>query len=133
MGQPVKLSDALVLDARLAGESAERSLASQIEFWAQLGRSIELVLRLDDVLRLKHRGGARPLSECLRSVNTKEGRRRLARSLAAQPFPHFEPAADRPGFLVRVDQDGTRTIGRFVNRKLNEAASRQLSEVVRRP
>ena len=38
MSQPVKLSDALVLDARLAGEAVERSIAGQVEFWARLGR-----------------------------------------------------------------------------------------------
>jgi hypothetical protein len=31
MGQPVKLSDALVLDARLAGELTERSISGQID------------------------------------------------------------------------------------------------------
>jgi hypothetical protein len=36
MSQPVKLSDDLVLDARLVGELLERSIAGQIEFWAQL-------------------------------------------------------------------------------------------------
>ena len=41
MSQPVKLSDELVLDARLTSKAAERSIAGQIEFWAQLGRAIE--------------------------------------------------------------------------------------------
>ena len=43
LSQPVKLSDALVLDARLAGEAVERSIAGQVEFWAAiraLGRAI---------------------------------------------------------------------------------------------
>jgi len=37
MSQPVKLSDALVLETRLAGEIVERSIAGQVEFWARLG------------------------------------------------------------------------------------------------
>jgi len=41
MSQPVKISDELILDARLTAEIAERSIAGQIEFWAQLGRAIE--------------------------------------------------------------------------------------------
>ena len=45
MSQPVKVSDSLVLDARLTGEVAERSIAGQIEFWARLGRAIEPLLR----------------------------------------------------------------------------------------
>ena len=72
MGQPVKLSEALVLDARLAGEITERSIASQIEFWARLGRAIEVVLRTDDILRLKQRGGcALSPNAWSRSVRTK--------------------------------------------------------------
>jgi ParD-like antitoxin of type II bacterial toxin-antitoxin system len=41
MSQPVKLSDALVLDARLAGEAMERSIARRVGFWARLGRAVE--------------------------------------------------------------------------------------------
>jgi len=116
MGQPVKLSDALVLDARLVGETTERSIASQIEFWARIGRAVESVMRTDSLLRLKQRGEAAPLSECLRSVDSKAGRARLKAHLASGPFPHFEPAAGRPGFVVQIDSKGSRTVGRFVNR-----------------
>jgi len=117
MGQPVKLSESLVLDARLVGEASERSIASQIEFWARLGRAVESVLRTEDALRLKSRGEAVPLSACLTAVDSPGGRERVQAHLASRPFPHFEPAADRPGLLVRIDEDGTRTIGRFVNRQ----------------
>ena len=124
MGQPVKLSDTLVLDARLASEITERSIASQIEFWARIGRATELALRAAEVLRLKQRGEERPLSQCLESVDTDQGRRRLAAHLASRPYPHFEPAPSRPGFLVKIDEDGTRRVGRFVNREFKPAKSR---------
>jgi len=117
VGQPVKLSEELVLDARLAGETAERSIAGQIEFWARIGRAVELQLHTDKVLRLKRQGEARPLSELLSSVGTRAGRKRLAAYLAKQPFPHFEAAAGRRGLVVKIDKDGRRTVGRFVNRE----------------
>lgn len=79
MSQPVKLSDELVLDARLAAESFERSIGGQIEFWAQLGRAVDTLL-------------------------------------------HYEPTSEVPGTLVRIDADGKRTIGRFVNRKFEPSA-----------
>ena len=123
MGQPVKLSEALVLDARLTGEVAERSIAGQIEFWAGLGRAVESLLRADRALALKKHGDARPLSACLKSVNNRAGRARLAAHLAARPYPHFEPA-EIPGLLVKIDADGTRTTGRFVNREFRPAKSR---------
>ena len=124
MGQPVKLSDALVLDARVVGKTTERSIAGQIEFWARIGRAVESVLRTESVLRLKQRGEAVPLSECLRSVDTREGRARVMAVLETRPYPHFEPAPDRPGFLVRLDEGGKRTVGRFVNREFKPATRR---------
>lgn len=124
MGQPVKLSDALVLDARVVGKTTERSIAGQIEFWARIGRGVESVLRTESVLRLKQRGEAAPLSDCLRSVDTREGRARVKAVLEARPYPHFEPAPGRPGFLVRIEEGGKRTLGRFVNRTFRPASRR---------
>src|SRR6266849_6245149 len=115
MSQPVKVSDALVLDARLMGEVSQRSIAGQIEFWARLGRAIEALLRGDQMLALCKAGKAKPLSACLESIDSSEGRHRLAMHLKSLPYPHYEPAPG--GLLVRIEANGTRTTGRFVNRK----------------
>lgn len=112
----MKVSDKLLLDARFAGEAAERSIAGQIEYWARLGRAVELHLRAAEALRLKRTGEARPLSELLADVRTAAGRKRLASYLRTRPFPHFEGAPGRRGLVVKIDRDGTRTVGRFVNR-----------------
>lgn len=117
MSQPVKLSDALVLDARLAGQTVERSIAGQVEFWARIGRAIEPLLQGAQVLALCRKAGVQPLSACLRSVDSPTGRRRLATYLHEQPYPHYEPHAQHSGLLVRVTADGKRTVGRFVNRQ----------------
>jgi hypothetical protein len=117
MPQPVKLSDALVLDARLAGETVQRSIAGQVEFWARLGRSVDLLLEGQHALALCRTATARPLSACLESVDTPAGRRRLADLLESGPFPHYQPHPDCPGLLIRIDADRTRTAGRFVNRQ----------------
>ena len=117
MSQPVKLSDSLVLDARLTAEVAQRSIAGQIEFWAGLGRAVEGLLRGREVFALRKTHAVRPLSECLESVNSPEGRQRVVDYLNSQPFPHYEAAPGHPGLLVRIDVDGTRTVGRFVNRR----------------
>lgn len=116
MSQPVKLSDALVLDARLTGESAERSIAAQIEFWARLGRAIEPLLRGDTALALRRSGDVQPLSECVRTVDSPVGRKRVFEHLNARPYPHYEPAA-LPGLLIRIESNGKRTVGRFINRQ----------------
>src|SRR6058998_3303234 len=105
MSQPVKISDELIRDARLTAEIAERSIAGQIEFWAQLGRAIEPLLEGTRVLALRRAGAIQPLSECLGSVDSEKGRRRVREYLDARPFPHYEPAPAAPGLLVRVDED----------------------------
>lgn len=121
MGQPVKLSDALVLDARLAGETVQRSIAGQVEYWAQLGRAIEPLLQGNQAMALCRSGAAKPLSESLDSVGTIEGQDRLREHLESLPFPHYEPVPDEPGWLFRIAADGTRTKGRFVNREFKPA------------
>src|SRR5271165_1729717 len=100
MSQPVKISDKLILDARLTAEIAERSIAGQIEFWAQLGRAIEPLLEGSRALALRRAGSAVPLSECLASVDSTEGRRRVMEYLDSRPFPHYEPAPGAAGLLI---------------------------------
>jgi hypothetical protein len=117
VSQPVKLSDALVLDARLTGETVERSIAGQVEFWAKLGRSVELLLGAPQVLTLCRHAAAKPLSECLESVDSVEGRERVRVYLRQGPYPQYEADPDRAGVLIRLDADGTRTCGRFVKRQ----------------
>ena len=116
MGQPVKVSDELISEARAIAAVSERSIAGQIEFWAQLGRSLEPLLRGDRVFALRRVGAVRPLAEAIPGVDSDAGRQRVKDYLRTQPFPHYEPVAERPGFLLRTDEDGTQTIGRFRNR-----------------
>jgi hypothetical protein len=123
MSQPVKLSDELVLDARLVGKLAERSIAGQIEFWAALGRAVEPLLSGAKTLALRKSGNVQPLSVLLASADAPEGRRRVLEFLAVQPFPHYEPAVGRPGMIVRIEADGRRTVGKFVGRQFQPATS----------
>jgi hypothetical protein len=124
MSQPVKLSDALVLDARLAGEALERSIAGQVEFWARLGRAVESLLQGGQALALCRSAAARPLSACLDAVDSPAGRRRVAEYLQSQPYPHYEPAPGAPGLLVRIEADGKRKVGRFINRQFKAAKTK---------
>jgi ParD-like antitoxin of type II bacterial toxin-antitoxin system len=116
MSQPVKLSNALVLDARLTAETAERSIAGQIEFWAKLGRAVEPLLQGVQAMALSRAGAARPISECLESADSPKGRKRVAEHLKTLPYPHYEPC-ETTGLLIRTTADGKRSTGRFVNRQ----------------
>jgi hypothetical protein len=135
MSQPVKLSDALVLDARQTSAVAERSIAGQIEFWARLGRAVEPVLSGDQALALRRTGDEQPVSALIATIDTKKGRRRVADVLASQPFPHYEPAEGQPGLLVRIEENGERTVGKFMRGEFCPARAKQakLSGRKRRP
>ncbi len=95
----------------------QRSIAGQIEFWARLGRAIETLLRGDQMLALCKAGKARPLSGCLESMDSAEGRYRLADHLKSLPYPHYEAVPGSAGLLIRIEANGKRITGRFVNRK----------------
>lgn len=116
MSQPVKLSDALVLDARVTSGSAQRSIAGQIEFWAGLGRAVEVLLRSPDIRALQKAAKAMSLSKALARPGTPAGDAQVAAFIQSRPFPHYEPAPNAPGQLLRIDANGKRTVGRFVNR-----------------
>lgn len=127
MGQSVKLSDELVHDARRIAEISARSVSGQIEFWAQLGRAIEPLLDGSRTLALRRAGVVTSLSQALAAVDSDQGRTRVAEYLGSNSFPHYEPAQGTPGLLVRIDADGTRTLGRFVKRHFQAIQGRPFS------
>ena len=113
MSQPVELSDELVLDARLTAEAAERSIAGQIEFWAQLGRAVEPLLDGARVLALRRAGAVRPLSACLAEVD-----------YPTTPLRRAGPVPGRPG-RGKIDRRLTRSHCRS---PLYDAASPPLAD-----
>ncbi len=121
MSQPVRLPDELVLDARRTAKVTERSIAGQISYWAKLGQAIEPHLEGAEAISLSRASAATPLSACFEAVDSEEGLQRIHEHLNEQPFPHYEPVEDKRGFLVRIEEDGTRTLGRFVHRRFVEA------------
>lgn len=120
MGQPVKLSDELVDDARAVVPFSQRSIAGQIEFWAGLGKSIEPLLRGDRSMLLQRSGSERPLSQAIAEVDTAKGRKKVDAYLKKRPYPHYKPVPGKPNLLRRIEADGTETIGRFVDRQFVE-------------
>lgn len=127
MGMPVKLSDALVKLARTEAEAADRSITAQIEHWARLGRSVETALSHQDALALKHTGGdlhrafpgastREAVQAVLRRIATTADRSDLARALTHGRIVYqSDPKAS--GAVMRIEPDGTRTVGRIENRR----------------
>jgi hypothetical protein len=127
MGMPVKLSDALVEDARAEANATSRSITAQIEHWARLGRSMEKVLPHDDALAIKNSGGdlkaAFPdaahrerVATLLRELVDGMDRRELSRKITAgRTVYQMDPNGS--GSIERLEPDGQRTLGRMENRR----------------
>ena len=129
MPQPVKLSDALVLEARLAAESRQRSIAGQVEYWASLGRSVERLFDGRQISALQSAEPAPSIGELLEVVDTPKGRQMFQEFLSSEPYPHYRPYPGGNGLLIRAEEDGTERVGRFVNRQfvVEAPAGRKLS------
>ncbi|MGD0913391.1 MAG: hypothetical protein ABR928_15980 [Terracidiphilus sp.] len=113
----MKLSDALVLEARIAAEAQERSIAGQVEFWAKIGRSVERLFDGRQIDTLRKTAEAPTIGELLEVVDTPRGREMFQTFLESEPYPHYRAHPDQKGLLIRTEADGKETVGRFVNRR----------------
>src|SRR5262245_32095048 len=124
MGMPVKLSDDLVESARAAAANTDRSITGQIEHWAKIGRAVEIVLRHQDVQALKRSPPTSPLTgvarqaiqSALEKLATETDRRALERSLKSGRIV-YQTDPGGSALTERIEPDGTRTLGRFENRR----------------
>jgi ParD-like antitoxin of type II bacterial toxin-antitoxin system len=130
MPQPVKLSDALIGAAREAAALTHRSLASQVEHWATLGRAIDGQLtkqQTADLVRGVQEARAvygSPVSQAIaeritatiESVRSGNFGREIRESLHATSGPIYGTHPDFPGQMVRRNPDGTLTPGQLVGR-----------------
>ena len=117
MGQPVKLSDDLILAARIAAAAMQRSIAGQVEFWARIGSAVDGLLTSQQTMALGSLGNANAIVDRLDTVDSPEGRQRVKDYLASGPYPHYFAHPQRKSYLIRVEENGRRTAGRFVNRQ----------------
>jgi len=116
MGLPIKISEALALAARSEAEVFDRSIASQVEHWAQIGRAVEQVLGHDQVAALKRQAGMPEFSAAMRQASSEAGQQRALKHLRKLGGPRYSVDPNRRGGIVRIDTDGSRTRGRFVRR-----------------
>ncbi len=117
MSLPVKLSDALVLEARISAEAQERSIAGQVEYWAKIGRSVERLFDRRQIETLRKTAEAPTIGELLDVVDTPKGREMFQAFLESEPYPHYRAHPARKGLLIRTDESKVETIGHFVNRE----------------
>jgi hypothetical protein len=119
---PIKLSGALVKDARSSAKVFKRSLTGQIEHWATLGRAIESQVSGDALAQLLQQvGGTMKISSVAEAGQRRQVAAILSEFLAQSPgvadtawlqemrsrgIPLYGTTAAEPGKIVRLEPTG---------------------------
>lgn len=125
MASPMRLDAALIEAATRVAGFYKRTVPKQIEFWAELGRAVERVIGLEDVIAVTQ--GLKKITltplqsrsvdpdDVLEVLVSKRSRGVLAAEVTQASF-YYEASQTRPGFLDRVERaTGKRETGRFQN------------------
>lgn len=119
---PVRLREDLMQSARLAGSRQHRSAAEQIEYWASLGRQVAGFVDPDNLLevsaglaRLKVEPIlAQPVGpEAVFAAVEADRRSGMLPKKVSTAAIRYQASRTHPGYLERIDDKGTRTLGTF--------------------
>jgi len=121
---PIRLQGELMKAAELTASRFHRSTAEQIEYWAELGRSVSVMLDPDVLLSIQS-GLAKIKVEPVYGapVNPDEVFNKLENDRKNGMLPNvvtgnafcYQTSLEHPGFLERIDQQGNITTGQFKN------------------
>ncbi|QDT64555.1 hypothetical protein [Calycomorphotria hydatis] len=119
----LQLSD----DTAAVAASDEGGVDVQVQRWLQLGRAVARSIGAECSDGFLQRGKA--VEGLIAEVNQQAGRDRLAKYLESQPFPHYEQVSGTPDVYVRIDENGQRSVGRFVGRQFEFVVGQELEEL----
>lgn len=123
---PIRLEQSLMDSAASVAKVAHRSAAEQIEFWADIGRTLTQIVDVHTLLSLKA-GTARLLIEPVQAeavdpdmLFAQLDADRASGSLSQRVTGcevRYQASASHPGWLEQIGTDGSRVIGRFESGK----------------
>ena len=121
---PIRLQEELMKAAELTAGRFHRSTAEQIEFWAELGRSVADTLDPDVVLSVKSglsRIKVEPVygapvdpSAVFESLEKQRKNGTLPKRVTTATH-RYQASSEHPGYLDRIDRQNKITTGRFTN------------------
>ncbi len=119
---PLRLDATLVRQAKATARLYKRSLPRQIEYWAELGRSVESMLTLEQLIAIReglaiinvdHREtGPVSSDEVFRDIEQQRADEELSKRVSGTST-RYQASDSHPGRLERIAADGTRTTGVF--------------------
>ncbi len=130
MSIALRLNDELVHAAEAEGALLKRTAPKQIEFWAELGRQVAAQVGSRELLALMQ-GAARLQVEPVRvpSIDVDDLFAKVETravhdgdALIGGSGPRYAASQSHPGLIDRLDPDGCRTPGRFVDGQFHPEA-----------
>jgi hypothetical protein len=124
MASPMRLDNVLVQEAETVAERNKRSVPKQIEYWAELGRAVERVLNPTDVLAVTQglaeiqlivpKSARVAPDDVFAALEHDRAHSQLAPKVTRAAL-YYEASTAKPGLLDRVQPNGQRDMGRFVD------------------
>lgn len=121
---PIRLEQSLMDTAASVAKAAHRSTAEQIEFWADIGRTLTQIVDAHTLLSIKA-GTVRVLVEPVQAeaIDPDELFEQLDADRASGSLSQrvtgcdirYQASAAHPGWLEKICTDGSRVPGRFEN------------------
>lgn len=119
---PIRLQQELMQAAESTAKRFHRSTAEQIEYWAELGRSVSSALNPDVLLSVKT-GLARLRVEQVVSprvdpdtvfgvMESQRTQQALPAAVTNSPV-RYQSSLSHPGYLERIEQNGEVRVGQF--------------------
>lgn len=121
---PIRLQEDLMASAKLTASSFHRSTAEQIEYWAELGRSVASTLDPDVLLSVSSGlstitiapAFCEPLDleSFFQALENDRKKGRLSQEVSACAIK-YQVSKNHPGYLEKIDSKGSVTVGQFEN------------------
>jgi len=129
---PIRLQKELMQAAEFTAKRYHRSTAEQVEYWADLGRSVSSTLNPDVLLAIAS-GLATIKTEpvfsapieadnVFKSLETDRVSGKLSSTLTTSSVS-YQASITCPGYLERIDTDNNITVGQFENGRFIELAA----------
>jgi hypothetical protein len=133
MANPLRLDATLIASAERSGAVYKRSVPKQIEYWAELGKAIERVVTMEDIIAVKE--GIKKIvfepiaaksadpDKIFSSLEKKRKSGKLAKEVTSSAI-YYESSFKHPGLIDRIDSaTGKRQAGHFQNGKFIKNAA----------
>jgi len=122
---PLRLDTGLAAAAERAGSIYKRTSSKQIEYWAELGKAVERVVRIEDIIAVIE--GVKKIvvepvnstsvdpNDVFSSLETSRKSGDLAKEVTSSAV-YYESSLSQPGLIDKVDSTtGRRQTGHFHN------------------